>query len=155
MKGDEGAPLLEEEIPVLKNILPATGNYLTDESLLYIRANGFSMKNKMNEYFTNTINDEDCVFVFYEKGIARCSIEKAYFNGETDFRKPVSCHLFPIRVKGKKREVLKYERISECEDALYKGIEDDLTIFEFARESLIREYGKEFYNNIKNRYLKK
>jgi hypothetical protein len=154
MKGEDGAPVLEEEIKILSDNILTAGKYLPDERLEYIRRNGF-YKRSRDKIYTNTINDGDCVFVCYENGIAKCSFEKAYFNGESDFRKPVSCHLFPVRISGRKRNVIKYEKINECEAALVKGNEEGKTIFEFLKDSLKREFGKEFFYKTKNIFLNK
>ena len=100
------------------------------------------------------VDDRDCIFSFEEDGIVRCSFQKAYLNGETTFRKPISCHLFPIRISGNNRNIIRYEEIYECEDALVKGEKEDVTVFEFAKESLEREYGENFYNELKLKFLK-
>ncbi|MBK7160449.1 MAG: DUF3109 family protein [Ignavibacteria bacterium] len=69
--------------------------------------------------------------------------------------KPISCHLFPVRIFGRKRKIIRYEELYECIDAIEKGENENLTVFEFAKEPLEREYGKEFYRDLKKKYLKK
>ncbi|MCW8817384.1 MAG: DUF3109 family protein, partial [Ignavibacteriaceae bacterium] len=86
-----------------------------------------------------------CVFVYYENEIAKCSIEKAYLEGKTDFRKPISCHLFPIRISDFGGDVLGFERIDECQPALELGKAENTTVAEFCKDSLSRLYGKEWY----------
>ena len=94
------------------------------------------------------MNSKDCIFVYYEKDIAKCAIEKAYFENKINFRKPISCHLFPIRVNNLGGPILKYERYDECNPALDQGNKLDLSILEFCKDALIRAYGIEFYNNL-------
>src|SRR6185295_20146591 len=95
--GENGAPLQENEINDIKRIFPVAKKYLSKRSLDLISNEGFFVE-KNGEYSTNCIEKKDCVFVYYEGDVAKCSIEKAYFNDNTNFRKPISCHLFPIRV---------------------------------------------------------
>jgi hypothetical protein len=86
-----------------------------------------------------------CVLVYYDSEIAKCALERAYFEGKSDFRKPISCHLFPIRVRGEK---LVYEEFSVCTPALNHGINENLLMYEFLKDSIIRRFGKEFYDNL-------
>lgn len=126
--------------------------YLSKEHNDLIRNEGFLLGEE-DDYSIHSFDYRECVFAFYENGIAKCSFQKAYNNGESDFPKPISCHLFPIRIYGKKRKILRYEELYECIDALAKGEEENISVFEFARESLEREYGKEFYKELKKKYL--
>ena len=130
LKGAGGAPILDEEVKIIKKNIDIVKKYLH-------------------------VNDEECVFSFYEEGIAKCSFQKAFYNEESDFKKPISCHLFPVRISGIKRNILKYEEINECLDALEKGEEENISVFEFAKDSLIREYGIGFYNDLRDKYLNK
>jgi len=143
-ESEYGAPISEEEVKLigenLSNILP----YLPEEHRNQIKNDGF-YKLKSRELMTNSLNNRACVFVFYDNGIARCGIEKAFFDGKSTFRKPVSCHLFPIRITKFGSDVLRYERFSECEPALDKGREENVTIAEFCREGLERKYGAKWY----------
>lgn len=90
-----------------------------------------------------------------KKELQNVLFKKAFYNDETDFMKPISCHLFPVRISGIKRNIIKYEEINECFDALAKGEEENITVFEFAEESIVREYGTGFYNDLKEKYLNK
>ena len=85
----------------------------------------------------------------------KCSFQKAFNNGETRFRKPISCHLFPIRISGEKRNIMKYEELYECHAALEKGKDENVTIFEFSKDSLIREYGEDLYNDLREKFSEK
>lgn len=140
-----GAPLNSDEIAIIENLLPAVLSYLPDNHKEKIANEGF-YDNYGGDYLTKTIDNKACVFVYYdEKGVAKCAFEKAYFEGKINFRKPISCHLFPIRVAKFGGDILRYERFSECEPALEKGKAENITILKFCKEALIRAYGNEWY----------
>lgn len=143
-----GAPLNENEVEIIRSILGKIEKYIAETNLQVIREKDFYFKDGEKIYLNN-VNDEDCVFSYIAEGIAKCAFEKAYKQGEIDFKKPISCELFPIRVYGDESNVLRYEKMSECEDAVAKGIEENTSVFEFVKEALERAYGKEFYNNLK------
>jgi len=147
MKSEYGAPLKDDEIEIINNILPIIKEYLPEISINEIEKNGF-WEEKEKELMTRSIGDEDCVFVYYEGDIAKCAIEKAYNEGKVDFIKPISCHLFPIRIVDFGGDVLKYEEYSDCKPALEKGQETKLNILEFCKTPIVRAYGKEFYNKL-------
>jgi hypothetical protein len=123
--------------------------YLTPENKKDIEEYGFWEK-KSGELMTRSINRRDCVFVVYENSIAKCSIEKAFRNGESGFLKPISCHLFPIRVKEFGGKVLKYEKYADCSPALIKGKKTKLNIMDFCREPLERAFGGNWFNKLKS-----
>ena len=148
LESEFGAPLLQEEVDKIAEILPEVLNYIPDRHRTEIETNGF-YEIKENELLTRSINSKACVFVYFENGIAKCGIEKAYLDGKTDFKKPISCHLFPIRVSKFGGDVLRYERFNECTPALEKGKIEDVTILEFCEESLSRAYGKKWYQKLK------
>ena len=106
---------------------------------------------KSKELMTNSLDNKACVFVFYDNGIAKCGIEKAFFDGKTDFRKPISCHLFPIRISKFGGDVLRYEKFSECAPALEKGEVEKITVAEFCGEALQRKYGRKWYSALKEK----
>ena len=147
LESEFGAPLAEEELKIIADILPLVKKYLPAEHVEEIQKKGFYVE-KSKDLLTQTVGRKACVFVYYENGIAKCGIEKAYNNGETDFRKPISCHLFPIRVSRFGNDVLRYEKFSECEPALENGTKIGITIAEFCKESLIRSYGQSWYSSL-------
>jgi hypothetical protein len=149
MESELGAPVKPEEIDVIKEILPIVKEYISQVQVEAIEEDGF-YEIKENELLLKSINNRDCVFAFYDNGIAKCSIEKAYFDGKIKFRKPISCHLFPIRLSDFGGDVLRYEKFVECAPALEKGKEENKTIAEFCEDSLIRLYGEEWYNKLMN-----
>jgi hypothetical protein len=144
VKGGQGAPLLDEEIPDLERSVKAASRYLTEKSNAAIAARG-AFEGEPGAYTTQCIDDADCVFVFYEGDVAKCSIEKAYFEGQSDFRKPLSCHLFPIRIADFHGPYLYYDEFDECAPALERGAKTNTRIPEAVREALIRAFGEEWY----------
>ncbi len=149
LESELGAPVNKEEIEEIEKILPIVKNYLNQINIDEIEELGF-YEMKDDELMIKSVNNRDCVFSFYDNGIAKCAIERAYFDGKVEFRKPISCHLFPIRVSDFSGDVLRYEKFSECAPALEKGKEENVVIAEFSRDSLIRLYGEEWYNKLMN-----
>lgn len=149
LESELGAPVKKEELEEIKNILPVLKEYLAQTNIDEIDERGF-YEIKDGELMITSINNRDCVFSFWDNGIAKCAIERAYFDGKVNFRKPISCHLFPIRVADFNGDVLRYEKFSECYPALEKGKEDNIVIAEFCKDSLIRLYGEEWYNKLLN-----
>ncbi len=150
VQGDAGAPLLEEEVEVLKEIYHRVEPYLRPECVRSISAQGTHVIDENDdEPVTPLLNQKECVYAVFENGIARCAIEQAWFDGAIEFRKPVSCHLYPIRVKEYESfTAVNYDRWPVCKPALINGRELDVTVFEFCRESVIRRFGEEFYKEL-------
>lgn len=151
--GKIGAPLQEEEINKLYENLENAKKYLSKKSIDYIDKHGFYEGSKYN-YSTVCIDKKDCVFVYYENSVAKCAIEKAYFEGLSSFRKPISCHLFPIRVSTSGRKYLYYQNIPECKPAVKKGNSENVQLVNFSKDALTRAYGEEWYNKA-SEYAKK
>ncbi len=147
IESDYGAPLLPEEIALMEKSLPQALQYLPEEHRADIQANGF-YEEKEGELVTRSINNRACVLVYFENGVAKCALEKAYFEKKVKFRKPISCHLFPIRISNVFGEVLRYEQFSECTHALKKGKEVNITVAEFCKDSLERKYNKRWYSKL-------
>jgi hypothetical protein len=147
MKGGAGAPLLDKEVQMIRDAVVPASRYLSTRSLKILAKENPVVGSK-GDHTTLCIDDADCVFVFYEDGAAKCAIEKAYFNGETDFRKPISCHLFPARVADFGGPYIYYEEIPECRPALENGRETGVRAFEMLKESLVRAFGEEWYGNL-------
>lgn len=154
LKDAGGAPILNEEVAIIKDNIKIAEKYLSDKHKQVLKHEGFLL-GRENDYSINCVDNMDCVFSFVDDGIVRCAFQRAYYNNETTFRKPISCHLFPIRVSGVNRNIIRYEEISECEDAVVKGEKEDVSVFEFSKESLEREYGEHFYNELKQKFLNK
>jgi len=148
--GDSGAPLNDEEIAILKEIYPRVKPYMTREGIEVVERQGVCSTDFDNEKVTPLIGDsEDCVYSFCEKGVHYCAIEKAFINGETDFRKPVSCHLYPIRItKHKDFEAVNYHQWRICDDALECGKKKETPLYVFLKEPLIRKFGAKWYEQL-------
>jgi hypothetical protein len=148
LDSEYGAPLREEEISQIQDSLAAVKNYLTETHLYKLDKDGF-FETKDGEILLKSIDNKDCIFAFWENGIAKCALEKAYFDGKIKFRKPISCHLFPIRVGQFGGDVLRFEEFSECKPALEKGKQENINLIDFCKESLVRLYGKNWYLKLK------
>jgi hypothetical protein len=148
MPGGRGAPVTDEEAEMIREATPAAMAYLSERNRGIIRSLG-GTEGSSGNVATRCIDDRDCVYVYYEGTVAKCAIERAHFNGQTPFRKPVSCHLFPIRsseVLG--GEYLRYERIDQCDPALKLGRAEGVPLYKFLKEAITRAYGKRFYNEL-------
>ncbi len=148
LPGGRGAPLEECEIQELEKALPAVRKYLSDSHLIAIARNGFAEGTEGNRA-TTCVDNRACVFVYYEDGIARCSLERAFLNGETTWRKPISCHLFPIRIDRNRLVQLRYENITECASALQRGSIENIPLSEFLEEPLKRKFGTVWYSEFR------
>ncbi|MCX6153756.1 MAG: DUF3109 family protein [Candidatus Kapabacteria bacterium] len=147
--GDYGAPVADDEIVSLDLAVEPAKKYLTENSKNYISNHSY-LQGETGSYTTNVIDGCDCVFVFYDGDIAKCAIEKAYFNGETEFRKPISCHLFPIRATYYGGRYLYYEKIKECKPAVDKGEKENVKLIDFLKTPLEKKYGKSFFEEVCN-----
>ena len=148
LESNFGAPLLEEEVEQISENLELIKGYLPARHWQVIKEKGF-FERKQNRLMTISIDNEACVFVSYEGEVAKCGIEKAFLTGKTNFRKPISCHLFPLRVENFGGDVLRYERFEECSPAVKKGEEENIKLIDFLKESLTRKYGKEWFLKLK------
>jgi hypothetical protein len=145
--GDSGAPLEPEEVIKLKEIFPALRPFLREESVRTIEETGTSVTDVEMDTVTPLNNGKECAYTVFEEGIARCAIEKAFMEGVVDFRKPVSCHLYPIRIKKYKRfEAVNYDRWEICSPATVLGDKLQMPVFRFVKEALARHYGDEWFN---------
>jgi hypothetical protein len=144
MPGGLGAPLLKPETDEIVKAYPVISKYLSDEHRAAIVRQGL-YEIRYGSYTTPCFNQRACVFVFYEEGIAKCAFEKAFHRGEIGWRKPISCHLFPIRVDYGWHERLRYESIHECDSARERGRNENVFLSDFLKDSLARAYGEGWY----------
>ena len=145
--GDEGAPLKMEEVNLLEDNIDAIKPYMTPEGIDMVERKGVFYMDRENEPVTSLVKGKECSFVFYDdEGITKCSVEKAYKEGKIDFNKPISCHLYPIRVKKYNSFTsLNYDRWPICKDACKLGEELKVPVYKFLKEPVIRAYGEDFY----------
>lgn len=150
VEGDSGAPVEREEIDLLKEVLPLVWDDLSPEAKKIIEAQGVVYLDTDGEYVTSIVDGKDCVFTCYDtEGICKCAIEKAFREGKTDFYKPVSCHLYPIRVSNYRGfKAVNYHRWSVCKPAVVCGKANNLRIYEFLKEPLTRRFGEEWYEQL-------
>jgi hypothetical protein len=144
LAGGTGAPLVDDELEQIHAAFPVIQSSLPGEHLEYIAQFGL-YEGKPGSYTTMCFNNRACVFVLYENGIARCAFEKAYGEGKLKWKKPMSCHLFPIRASREKPERLRYERIAECNGARDRGEKERIFLSTFLKEPLIRAFGPAWY----------
>lgn len=145
--GEAGAPLDEIETKILDDIYPIVKPYLRQEGIEAIEAQGTSIKNDFGELETPLINEADCAYVIFdEHNTALCGIEEAYNQGDIKWKKPISCHLYPIRVKDYSEfSAVNYHKWQICDDACSLGQELQVPIYKFVKEALIRKFGEDWY----------
>lgn len=145
--GDAGAPLEEEEAKILQKIYPKIKPFLRQESIQAIEKQGAFITTKEGELETPLINNSNCAYVsFDDKGIALCAIEEAYNQGVISWKKPVSCHLYPVRVKDYSEfSAVNYHKWQICDDACTLGKELQVPIYKFVKEALIRKFGEDWF----------
>jgi hypothetical protein len=144
LEGGRGAPLDDRELEEIRKAFPAVRRYLPPKSLEAIAKSGL-FEGVPGDYATPCVESRECVYAFFDSGIARCSFERAFLAGETQWPKPVSCHLFPIRVRRFGLEFLHYEEIEECAPGRRRGTEEDIPLAEFLKEPLVRRFGTAWY----------
>lgn len=151
VEGDDGAPLKAEEIDKLKSVYETVKPYMTEKGIAAVEEQGVFYNDRFNEPVTTLVDRKACAFAnFDEDGTAKCSIEQAYRDKKIDWKKPISCELFPVRVKKYKSfTALNYEEIDICKPACACGERLNLKVYQFLKEPLTKEFGEEFYNELK------
>jgi Protein of unknown function (DUF3109) len=145
--GDAGAPLDKAEVKILEDIYPLVKPFLRKEGIEAIEQQGTSITTDFGDFETPLINGADCAYVIFdEKKTALCAIEEAYNQGEIKWKKPVSCHLYPIRVREYTEfSGVNYDKWEICDDACTLGKELQVPIYKFVKEALIRKFGEDWY----------
>jgi hypothetical protein len=147
IEGGRGAPLEDSEILEIKKAFPSVKQHLPERSLRVIEDVGL-FEGTPGDYATPCVERRECVFASFENGVALCSFEKAYERGETRWRKPMSCHLFPIRIRKVETDTIQYEQIDECAPGRERGLLQSVRLHEFLREPLVRKYGEAWYTEL-------
>ena len=147
IEGDAGAPVELDEIEKLEEVLPIIWEELAPEAREVIDKQGVVYTDQEGDLVTSIVHNKDCLFTCYdERGCCYCAIEKAYREGKTDFYKPVSCHLYPIRVGDYgPYKAVNYNRWDVCKAAVLLGQKENLPVYKFLKEPLIRKFGEEWY----------
>ena len=150
VEGDAGAPLEEEEISLIEDYLEFILPCMLPEGRHVVESFGIFDYDAEGNYVTPLVNGRECVFVYHTNGIARCAIEKSFLENKIPFPKPISCHLYPIRLKrlAKGDEALNYHKWPICKKALEKGYKEKLQLYRFLDQALIRKYGRSWYNRL-------
>ncbi len=149
VEGDAGAPLEEKEIAILEDYLEEIKPYMTHAGLEVVEKTGVFDYDTDGEYVTPLVNDRECAFVWFENGISYCAIEKAWLEGKTDFQKPISCHLYPVRLsKLKHHTAVNYDRWDICKAALLKGKQENLPLYKYLKAPFIRKFGDSWYQKL-------
>lgn len=151
--GDSGAPLSDSETEHLDAHLDQLRSFMRAEGKQTVSDHGAWVVDNDGDKVTPLVNHEECAYVIFEERIARCAIEKAFESGAIPFQKPVSCHLYPVRVTPLKvGDALNVHQWSICEPARVLGAENGIPVFRFLKEALIRVYGQEFYDELEEIY---
>ena len=151
VEGDAGAPLEPEEVDIIAKYYDVFKAYMTEKGIEQVDNNGFYVRDDAGTILTPLIGQRECVYVYFDNGVAKCAIEKAYIEGLIKFKKPISCHLYPIRIiKLDTMEAVNYHDWDICKDACKKGKECNTSAFQFLKEPLIRKYGIEWYYELEN-----
>jgi len=162
--GDSGAPLNADEAQILKDIWVIVKPYLRAEGIAAIEEKGTSMVDFENDNVTPLIGNEECAYTVLKDNILFCGIEQAWTDGKISFRKPLSCHLFPVRIKNYSDfRAVNYEELAICSPARVTGEREGLYVYEFLKEPLIRALGTDLYKDLciaarelrKNKTIKK
>jgi hypothetical protein len=147
--GDSGAPLADDEVKILEDIWPSVEPYLRPEGKAAIEEQGKSVKDFENEWVTPLVGDAECAYTLIKDGIYMCAIEMAWADRHISFRKPLSCHLFPAKLKNYSSfRAVNYQEIPICSAALASGNAGGIYLYEFLKEPLTRALGKKMYDEL-------
>jgi hypothetical protein len=148
--GDSGAPVDETEKVLLQEIFPSIRAFLSPEGIRAIEVLGTTVTDSDKECVTPLIEGKECAYTVFENKIARCGIEKAFLAGAVTFRKPLSCFLYPVRIKKYKTfEAVNYDNWSVCDPARILGASLQTPVYEFTAPALRQKYGEEWFQALK------
>lgn len=152
-EGDAGAPLEKEELPILEAIYDKIKPFLSPAGLHALETHGrYQQDPEDGSWGTTLVDNGPCAYMTLDRyGIAQCGIEQAFRAGAVDFQKPISCHLYPVRVEQNEElgfEALNYHRWDICSAACEKGAQERIPVYRFVRDALIRKYGEAFYEEL-------
>ena len=150
IEGDSGAPLAPGEAETISLSYPYFKNYLSAEHQRVVSENGFTVIDREGDEVTPLVDNRQCAYSFRdETGVLKCAMEKAFEEGRMDFKKPLSCHLFPVRIVSyRKFDAVNYEKIGICRAARECGQKKKVLLYRFLKEPLIRKYGEDWYNEL-------
>ncbi len=151
VEGNAGAPLEIEEVDELEATYESYKPYMTEAGIESVERQGFMVIDEDGDYTTPLVNDAECAYAYQtEDGVTLCAIEKAWFAGECSFRKPISCHLYPIRLLNFSNGGvgLNYHRWSVCHSACENGRKLQMPIYKSLHDAIVRRFGEEFYESL-------
>ena len=150
IEGDAGAPISKEEYEILKSLVPTVWDDITPAAKQIIEEQGVGYIDEDGDLVTSIVNGRDCVFTTYApNGMCYCAIEKAYREGRTDFYKPISCHLYPVRLnRYPDFTAVNYHKWSICKCAEVLGRKEKVRAYQFLRAPLVRRFGQEWYDEL-------
>jgi hypothetical protein len=147
--GDAGAPLEEEEISILEDELDDIRPFMTEQGIRTVEETGVFDYDIHAKFVTPLVNGGECAFAVFESGIAYCAIENAFYAGKTRFLKPVSCHLYPVRITEYKTfQAVNYQKWAICKPALKMGNREGIPLYRFLKNALVRKYGEAWYKEL-------
>ncbi|MFR9602947.1 MAG: DUF3109 family protein [Rikenellaceae bacterium] len=148
VEGNAGAPLEIEEVDILEQEYDNYKPYMTAEGVASVEKYGFMVIDEDGDYTTPLVNDAECAFAYTENGVTLCAIEKAWRAGECSFPKPISCHLYPIRLINLSNGTvgLNYHRWSVCRSACSNGKKHGIPVYKSLEGAITRRFGAEFYS---------
>jgi hypothetical protein len=155
VSGDSGAPLSKKELKILDRIYPEVKPYMNEKGIAAVERQGNYVLDSDGDYTTPLVSEgAECAFVYFdEQQIAKCAIEKAYLEGKIDWKKPISCHLYPIRInEHRDYDAVNYHSWHICKPACECGKQLDVPVFKFLKEPLIRKYGEDWYQELDQVY---
>lgn len=147
VEGDQGAPLMQSEIEELEAVYEQVKPFMRKEGIEAVEKNGVYYNDPWNTPAVSLVDGKECAFVYFDdKGITKCAIEQAYLSGLTNWKKPISCHLYPIRMsKIGENLVLNYDEWNICNPACVCGEKLNVPTYKFLKEPIIRAFGETFY----------
>lgn len=149
--GISGAPLEDEELEIIEETFPVYKKYLGKESLGSIKKQGLYIIDSDGEYVTPLNKGKECAYTIFENGVAKCAIEKAFEKEEISFRKPISCHLYPVRItKHPTFDAVNFDTWDECRRILHSGDRTGAPVYKFVKDALIRKFGADWYGELEH-----
>ncbi len=149
VEGDAGAPLEKKELTNLKEVYPIVKDYLSEKSNKVLEKELYTI-DEDGEYVTPLVNGKECAYVVFEEdGTSKCAIEQAYNDGKVEWKKPISCHLFPVRLTNYENFIaVNYAYWDICDDACVLGEQLGVKVYSFLKEPLVRKFGEKWFEQL-------
>jgi hypothetical protein len=150
VEGEEGAPVTADEVKEIEKLLPLVWNDLSEKAKDVINKQGIAYFDKDQDLALSIVNGAECIFAYQnDQGIWLCLLEKLFESGLSTFKKPISCHLYPVRIQQYSTySAVNYHQWSICQSAIEKGKEQQLFVYQFLKEPLIRRFGSAWFDQL-------